>query len=120
MTIVNLRSAGVLRTGHGSEIRPLIDRTTSETTRCSLAEELLPPGHAVRAHFHRETEEIYYVLEGVGEMRVGEEVAAVGAGDAVFIPRHTVHTLSNTGEVPMRVLLVCGPAFRHEDEHFVP
>src|SRR5689334_13086605 len=98
MRIVNLRAAHVLHTRHGSEIRPLADRTTSDITQCSLAEELLPPGHAVVPHHHRETEEIYYILEGSGEMRVGDETAAVAAGDAVYIPRNSVHSLHNTGE----------------------
>jgi mannose-6-phosphate isomerase-like protein (cupin superfamily) len=119
MKIVNLRRASVLRTRHGSEIRPLVDRTTSDITRCSLAEELLPPGCAVTPHLHRDTEEIYYVLDGNGEMRVGDEIAPVGPGDAIFIPRGTVHTLANTGATAMRIVLVCGPAFQHEDEHFV-
>jgi mannose-6-phosphate isomerase-like protein (cupin superfamily) len=119
MKIVNLRSASILRTKHGSEIRPLVDRTTSDITQCSVAEELLPPGHAVTPHFHRETEEVYYVLEGAGEMTIGAETASVGAGDAIFIPRGSVHTLRNTGGVPMRIVLVCGPAFSRGDEHFV-
>jgi mannose-6-phosphate isomerase-like protein (cupin superfamily) len=120
MQIVNRRSAAVLTTAHGSEIRPLVDRTTSEITQCSLAEESLPPGHAVTPHFHRETEEIYYVLEGSGEMTVGDETSEVGPGDAIFIPRGARHTLRNTGEVAMRIVLVCGPAFSRGDENFLP
>ncbi len=119
MKIVNLRSARVLNTRHGSEIRPLVDRTTSSITQCSVAEELLPPGAAVTPHLHRETEEVYYIIDGSGEMTVGDDCKTVAAGDAIYIPRDTVHTLRNTGDVPMRIVLVCGPAFRHEDEHFV-
>ncbi len=119
MKIVNLRDASVIHTRHGSEIRPLVDRTTSAVTQCSLAEETLPPGRAVTPHLHRDTEEIYYVLEGGGEMTVGEETRAVAAGDAIFIPRDSRHTLRNTGDRPMRIVLVCGPAFSRDDEHFV-
>lgn len=119
MKIVNLQSARVLHTRHGSEIRPLVDRTTSEITQCSLAEESLPPGHAVTPHLHRDTEEIYYVLDGSGEMTIGEETAHVGPGDAIYIPRGSRHTLRNTGATPMRIVLVCGPAFSRDDEHFV-
>lgn len=118
MKIVNRRDAAVLRTRHGSEIRPLVDRSTSAIERCSLAEELLPPGHAVRPHFHRELEEVYYILEGTGEMTVGDETAPVGPGDAVYIPRDHNHTLRNTGDTTMRLLLVCGPAFKFDDENF--
>jgi mannose-6-phosphate isomerase-like protein (cupin superfamily) len=119
MRIVNLSAAATLETRHGSVIRPLVDRTTSDITQCSLAEELLPPGCAVTPHFHAETEEIYYVIAGTGLMRVGDEEAEVGPGDAVFIPRGNVHTLRNTGAEPMRIVLVCGPAFSRADERFV-
>jgi mannose-6-phosphate isomerase-like protein (cupin superfamily) len=119
MRIVNLATASTIETRHGSVIRPLVDRTTSGITQCSLAEELLPPGHAVAPHFHATTEEIYYVLEGTGRMQVGAETAEVGPGDAIYIPRDSIHTLENTGDVPMRIILVCGPAFSRDDERFV-
>ena len=117
MIVVNRQQAAVINTPHGSEIRPLIDRTTSSIERCSLAEEVLPVGGAVGRHHHIETEEIYYILQGTGRMTVGSEVRAVKAGDAVFISRGHTHTLENTGQMPMTILLVCGPAYSYEDHH---
>ena len=117
MIIVNRERAKVIRTGHGSELRPLIDRTTSEITQCSLAEELLPPGISVAAHHHRELEEIYYILSGTGLMTVGDEVQEVSAGDAIYVPHGLRHTLKNTGGEPIKLLVACGPAFYYEDEH---
>jgi mannose-6-phosphate isomerase-like protein (cupin superfamily) len=117
MIIVNRENAVIIKTGHGSELRPLIDRTTSEITQCSLAEELLPPGRSVTAHHHQELEEIYYVLSGTGLMTVGEESHKVVPGDAVYVPRGSRHTLENTGAEPIRLLVACGPAFYYEDEH---
>ncbi len=119
MKIVNVRSSSVIHTRHGSEIRPLIDRTTSGIRQCSVAEELLPPGKAVTPHFHRDTEEVYYILAGTGEMSVDGESAPVGAGDAVYIPIGATHSLHNTGDAEMRIVLVCGPAFSRDDEHFM-
>jgi mannose-6-phosphate isomerase-like protein (cupin superfamily) len=115
MLIVNRRDAAVLHTPHGSEIRPLVDRTTSPITQCSLAEETLPPGRSVTPHHHEVLEEIYYILAGRGVMEIGDERREVGAGDAVYIPRGSRHTLTNTGEEEMKILLVCGPAFYFED-----
>jgi mannose-6-phosphate isomerase-like protein (cupin superfamily) len=115
MIIVNREKAAILQTPHGSEIRPLIDRTTAPIELCSLAEEVLPPGAAVGRHFHRATEEVYYVLRGAGEMTVGAETRAVGPGDAVFIPLGQAHTLRNTGAEDMALLLVCGPAYQVAD-----
>lgn len=117
MIVVNRESAAVINTPHGSEIRPLIDRTTSSIERCSLAEEVLPPGASVGRHYHVETEEVYYVLAGSGVMTVGEERRAVATGDAVFIPRGHAHTLENTGQTPMTIILVCGPAYSYDDHH---
>ena len=120
MNVVNRDSAQIVKTAHGSEIRPLIDRTTSGITRCSLAEEILPPGCAVTPHHHREMEEIYYILDGQGVMTVGSEQCEVSAGDAIFVPRNHRHSLRNTGELPIRLLVACGPAFSYEDQILEP
>ncbi len=93
-----------------------MDRTTSDITLCSLAEETLPPGRAVTPHHHHEMEEIYYILSGRGRMSVDDEECEVCAGDAVYVPRGHRHTLENTGSDPLRLLVVCGPAFFYEDE----
>lgn len=118
MIIVNRNHASIINTDHGSEIRPLIDRATSGVTRCSLAEEVLPPGCAVTPHHHREIEEIYYVVSGRGLMTVGDETREVNAGDAVYVPRNHRHSLRNNGSEPIRLILVCGPAFFYEDQVF--
>jgi mannose-6-phosphate isomerase-like protein (cupin superfamily) len=115
MLIVNRRDTKIIHTPHGSEIRPLVDRTTSPINQCSLAEEILPPGASVTPHHHEVIEEIYYIIEGEGVMKIDDEEREVSAGDAIYIPRFARHTLNNTGERPMRLLLVCGPAFFCED-----
>jgi mannose-6-phosphate isomerase-like protein (cupin superfamily) len=49
-------------------------------------------------------------------MTVGGQQREVGPGDAIYVPRGQRHTLENTGAEPIRLLLVCGPAFFYEDE----
>lgn len=115
MFIHNRKDSKILHTPQGSEIRPLMDRTVSDIQQCSLAEEILPPGKTVPRHFHEVLEEIYYILSGSGVMTVGDETQAVGSGDAIFIPKNQVHSLTNTGDEDMKLLLVCGPAFYFED-----
>ncbi|MBS1811606.1 MAG: cupin domain-containing protein [Acidobacteria bacterium] len=118
MLIHNRKDAKILNTAQGSEIRPLMDRTVGAITQCSLAEETLPPGKTVPPHYHEVLEEIYYILSGSGVMTIGEESQAVGSGDAIFIPKKNIHTLTNTGAEDMKILLVCGPAFYFEDHIF--
>ena len=117
MVIINRIDASIIKTRHGSEIRPLIDRTTSSIQQCSLAEEVLPVGAVIGRHHHLLTEEIYYILRGEGLMTVGDETSEVVSGDAVFIPRGQMHALENTGSEPLTMMLVCGPAHSFDDHH---
>jgi len=115
MKVVNRSNSKRLLTPHGTYIAPLIDRSTSDITGCSLAEETLPPGMAVKPHYHKTHEEIYYLITGVGRMRVADEWQEVSAGDAVYIPVNSVHSLENTGTEDIRLVVVVGPAFSFDD-----
>ena len=70
---------------------------------------LAPDGGQVPWH-NQEQEEIYFILEGTGEMCLGEERATVRDGQAVFIPPGVFHQLTNTGDRPMRMVYCYGPA----------
>ena len=68
-----------------------------------------PTGGQVPWH-DQEQEEIYFVVEGTGEMCLGEERRVVTAGQAVFIPPAVYHQLTNTGDTPLRLIYCYGPA----------
>jgi mannose-6-phosphate isomerase-like protein (cupin superfamily) len=70
---------------------------------------LEPNGGQVPWH-NQEQEEIYFVLDGVGEMCLGDERQAIHAGQAVYIPPTVFHQLTNTGPDPMRMIYCYGPA----------
>lgn len=59
---------------------------------------------------NQEQEEIYFILEGTGEMCLGEERQAVRSGQAVFIPSGVFHQLTNTGDQPLTMIYCYGPA----------
>ena len=69
---------------------------------------LIPPGRAPD-HFH-EYDEVIYILEGHGELVIGDETAPLEPGSCIHLPRTLVHCLANTGETEMRVLGVFRPA----------
>ena len=54
----------------------------------------LEPLKKIEAHIDP-YEEIYYILEGKGEMLVGDNTKQVKKGDAIFIPKGDVHALYN-------------------------
>lgn len=102
-------------TKDGSEIRELLAHRNSCIRNQSLAEARIPAGGCTAAHFHPQTEEIYYILAGRGEMVVGGERRPVQPGDAVAIPPGAVHQLINQGNEPLRILCCCAPAYEHAD-----
>jgi len=68
-----------------------------------------PRGGQVPWH-DQQQEEVYFIVSGAGEMCLGRERRQVRAGQAVFIPPRTFHQLTNTGEQPMVMIYVYGPA----------
>jgi len=64
----------------------------------------LKRGTAVTPHVHKDVEEVYYILEGNGEMRIGDEKRLVGAGDVIYIPPEKVHTLIQLREKTLRFI----------------
>lgn len=74
------------------------------------------PGQGTQEHFHRDQEEIYYIVEGCGSITIGDEVMAVSAGDMVFSPVDTPHSIQ-TGAERMVMIFVKGPGRRRGAEH---
>lgn len=57
-------------------------------------------------HLHRHDDEVWYVLEGVLRVQVGDTEVEAQAGTAVLAPRGTPHTYWNPGPGRARYLLV--------------
>jgi uncharacterized cupin superfamily protein len=60
-------------------------------------------------HNHHVEEEMFFVLEGSGELRYGDQRHALRAGDIVACPTggpDTAHQIINTGDTEMRYLAV--------------
>lgn len=115
MDIQNIDRVPAFTTLDGSEIRELLAHRNSSIRNQSLAEARLSPGQSTTPHFHRQSEEIYYILSGDGQMRLGDDVRAVGPGDAIAIPPGIVHQLTNTSEGVLKLLCCCAPGYEHDD-----
>jgi len=68
-----------------------------------------PEGGQVPWH-NQDQEEVYFILEGEGEMCLGEEKSPILSGQAAYIPSGVFHQLTNTGNKPMKMLYCYGPA----------
>ena len=107
----------VLRPGEGEGIQlrqsSAVIKAGMETTdgRFALVETTLEPGFpGPKPHVHRETLDMFYVLEGTLAMELGEETLDLHAGSFVLVPPGTAHTFSNSTDEPVRLLNMDAPA----------
>jgi mannose-6-phosphate isomerase-like protein (cupin superfamily) len=99
----------------GSTIREIAGPAWTPARNQSLAEATVPVGGRTVAHYHRDTEELYFFTAGRGRMRLGDDEFDVAAGDCVVIPPGTEHALVNAADEPLVLLCCCAPAYAHED-----
>lgn len=70
---------------------------------------LAPGSHAFPFHSHRSSDELFYVLSGNGELRLGSLTHAIRAGDFIACPAggpETAHQIRNTGDTELRYLAI--------------
>ena len=115
MDVTNLETISAFITKDGSEIRELLAHRNSCIRNQSLAEARIYPGASTQEHFHRLTEEIYYITHGHGRMRIEDEIRDVKVGDSIAIPPGKKHKIWNTGTEALRLLCCCAPAYEHDD-----
>ncbi|MDA1315663.1 MAG: cupin domain-containing protein [Acidobacteria bacterium] len=67
------------------------------------------PGQGHELHTHAGQDKLYYVLEGAGDVTVGEKQSRIGAGDLVLARSGEKHALLNPGPGRLLVMVVMGP-----------
>ncbi|MFC1683341.1 cupin domain-containing protein [Candidatus Zixiibacteriota bacterium] len=119
MFIKDLKNCAQFQAGDGSILRELLN-PLKEAIRVnySLAHALLRPGQATLDH-RLLSAEVYYIIEGAGQMFIDEEQAEVSSGQAVYIPPGAVQRIRNTGQGDLVFLCIVDPAWRPEDEELV-
>lgn len=120
MTIRQIDEQAPFTTADGSTIRSILDRANAPVENQSLAEATVPPGGATERHYHRLSEEFYFILEGHGEMEIDGQQRSVGPGDGILIPAGAWHQITApAGEsAGLRFLCCCAPPYSHEDTFF--
>ena len=67
---------------------------------------LIPPGASEGQHYHRGVEEIYYVLNGDGQVQVNGETAAIHKGDGFPIRFNEAPSVVNNGSADLELMIV--------------
>ena len=87
------------------------------TKNHSLVHVSLPVGKMSSSHYHKVTEETYYILSGNATMTINGKSFKVEPNLAILIMPNEVHQIINDGEEQLEFLTISGPAWVPDDEY---
>jgi quercetin dioxygenase-like cupin family protein len=106
--MVSAGGDGIVRIG-SLELRFLVDEAQGAAS-IVMFEFTVPPNARVPApHYHREVDEVVYVLEGVLTTTLDGRQHELGAGQSLFLPRGGVHQHENRHATTARALVTLTP-----------
>lgn len=69
----------------------------------------------VKAHKHLYHSEHVLVINGKGQMSLGDKLIKIKKGDLIFIPKNTIHSVKTTSKQPLEVVSIQAPFFDGKD-----
>ena len=98
----------ILKAGEGETLlNGLVVKASpqSGTQGAILVEQTFPRGGMTSLHAHDQGDELFYVVSGRGNARLGDIVDVIGPGDVIFIPQGYPHQVSNLNNwAPLKVV----------------
>ena len=67
---------------------------------------VITPGAVEGLHRHPEVGEVYYVIGGDGEVKVGDESSSIHKGDGIPILANEAHSIANTGTQDLELMII--------------
>jgi quercetin dioxygenase-like cupin family protein len=96
----------------GSSPEKFFKSTLFQSGNLLLGLNCLEPGQAQPEHAHAGQDKFYFVLEGQGEFKVGEESRTLGPGFAAWALAGIQHGVRNDGDQRLVILVGIAPAPR--------
>lgn len=97
-------------------VKEIVSPRNSVVKNHSLAEVTIRPGRSILEHYHVESEELFYILQGEGSISVEGETCLLGEGDVVAILPGKIHKVKNDGKTDLIMLVVCSPSYCDDDQ----
>jgi mannose-6-phosphate isomerase-like protein (cupin superfamily) len=85
------------------------------TTLHSFAYIVILPEFSSQAHYHKISEETYYILKGKARMIIDDNEFTLSPGQACLLMPGEVHQIFNDEKEDLEFLAVCAPAWTPDD-----
>lgn len=109
----SIRACDLPRLSSTRDGRDRVDLVTEElfdTTDVRADRITYHPGDTAAAHFHRDCEHVFFILEGCGILHVDGEDHPLTAGDVAHVQRDEVHWFSNPHDENFTFIEIWAPA----------
>ncbi len=105
---VGKRSVDACHDGEGTVfVRQLLGEPGDfDSSMSFMHETTLPPGTTIGEHLHEGNEELYYIIDGRGEMNVDGKTIMMSPGDVCLTKTGSTHQLTNVGDTDLRIVVV--------------
>ncbi len=100
--------------GWPRSVHLMVAPATAGSQHLAMGTEEVHAGSRIPAHVHPEAEEILFVYQGRGRVRIGDEEIEIGHETAIFVPKGVPHGFVNTGPEPVQLTWTFGPPGEQE------
>ena len=103
MKIIKVNEEQIVDTPHKVDVRKLYDYDNAQVMHITLQ-----AGESLKPHI-TPVDVAFYILEGVADVRVGDETISVEKDSLVESPKRIVNCLSNSSGSVTRILVIKAP-----------
>jgi len=106
----------------GEQIFEMIGRPEhlGGTVKHSFVHVVVPPGKCSPSHYHKESEETYYILRGSARMTIDGHEWRARPGMAFTMVPQEIHQIVNDADEDLEFLTVSAPAWVPDDTYEAP
>jgi len=115
MEIKSVKDIKSYITKDNSKIKEIFHPNNSPIKSMSLAEATVLPGKTTKYHYHKKSDEIYFILQGTGILEIEGKKKKVRENDCILIRAGNRHRIKNIGKNQLKILCFESPAYSHED-----
>ncbi|GAA4829001.1 cupin domain-containing protein [Algivirga pacifica] len=80
-----------------------------------ISDGVIAPEGFVPEHYHKWEDQTFHIIKGYLEVKIGDEMAKVEAGDTIHCPRGTSHYIKNIGDTEAQIISYIFPGDWAED-----
>lgn len=114
MKKMSIKNKPFVPAGHESEIDPAVLKkvilTAGDLKLDGMVQMInwacMAPGKQFSPHYHEKMDELFIIVSGQAEIKVGMETTGLEATDTIFIPMGAVHVMENTGDCDLEYIAI--------------